>query len=56
MTLYMYDGINSLAPGIAREFPNATRIAGYDNGRYAWTQADWNLFPARRPHPHLGDG
>ena len=45
MTVYMYDGINSLAPGIAREFPDATRVAGYDNGRYAWTQADWNLFP-----------
>jgi hypothetical protein len=52
MTLYMYDGINSLAPGIAREFPNATRIAGYDNGRYAWTQADWSLFP-HADHIHI---
>jgi hypothetical protein len=45
MTVYMYDGINSLAAGIAKEFPNATKIAGYDNGYYAWTQAEWNLFP-----------
>lgn len=45
MTVYMYDGINSLAAGIAREFPNATKVAGYDNGSYAWTQAEWNLFP-----------
>ena len=52
MTVYMYDGINSLAPGIAREFPNATRVAGYDNGRYAWTQADWNLFP-HADHIHI---
>ena len=52
MTVYMYDGINSLAPGIAREFPNATRVAGYDNGRYAWTQADWDLFP-HADHIHI---
>ena len=52
MTVYMYDGINSLAPGIAREFPDATKIAGYDNGRYAWTQADWNLFP-HADHIHI---
>jgi hypothetical protein len=45
MTVYMYDGINSLAAGIAREFPNATKVAGYENGVYAWTQAEWNLFP-----------
>lgn len=41
----MYDGINALAAGIARSFPNAAMIAGYINGAYAWTQADWNLFP-----------
>ena len=52
MTVYMYDGINSLAPGIAREFPDATKIAGYDNGRYAWTLADWNLFP-HADHIHI---
>jgi hypothetical protein len=41
----MYDGINSLAAGIHRQFPNAAMVAGYINGRYAWTQAEWNLFP-----------
>jgi hypothetical protein len=41
----MYDGINVLAAGIAREFPNAAKVAGYINGTYAWSQADWDLFP-----------
>jgi hypothetical protein len=41
----MYDGINALAAGIAREFPNAAMVAGYINGAYAWSQQDWNLFP-----------
>lgn len=41
----MYDGINSLAAGIARAFPNAAKVAGYVNGYYAWSQAEWNLFP-----------
>jgi hypothetical protein len=52
MTVYMYDGINSLAAGIAREFPHATKIAGYDNGYYAWTQAEWDLFP-HADHIHI---
>lgn len=41
----MYDGINSLAAGIAAQFPDAAMVAGYVNGDYAWTQADWDLFP-----------
>jgi len=41
----MYDGINTLAAGIARSFPNAAMVAGYVNGAYAWSQADWDLFP-----------
>jgi hypothetical protein len=41
----MYDGINVLAAGIARQFPNAAMVAGYINGPYAWSQGDWNLFP-----------
>jgi hypothetical protein len=41
----MYDGINALAAGIAKEFPTAAKIAGYVNGTYAWSQAEWNLFP-----------
>src|ERR1700731_2734793 len=41
----MYDGINVLAAGIAREFPKAAMVAGYINGPFAWSQADWNLFP-----------
>jgi hypothetical protein len=45
VSVLMYDGINSLAAGIARQFPNATKVAGYLNGIYAWSQAQWNLFP-----------
>jgi hypothetical protein len=41
----MYDGINSLAAGIAHKFPGAAMVAGYVNGSYAWTQAEWDLFP-----------
>lgn len=41
----MYDGINSLAEGIAKSFPDAAMVAGYVNGDYAWTQAEWDLFP-----------
>jgi hypothetical protein len=41
----MFDGINSLAAGIARQFPDAAKVAGYVNGTYAWSQAEWDLFP-----------
>jgi hypothetical protein len=41
----MPDGINSLAPGMAKAFPGATKVAGYLNGTYAWSQDDWALFP-----------
>jgi len=41
----MYDGINSLAAGIAHDFPNAQMVAGYLTGQYAWTAAEWALFP-----------
>jgi hypothetical protein len=39
----MYDGINALAPGIARL--NPAMVAGYLDGAYAWSDADWALFP-----------
>lgn len=42
----MYDGIDTLAAGIHRQFPAAPLVAGYLNGRYAWSQQDWDLFPA----------
>jgi hypothetical protein len=41
----MYDGINSLAAGIRQRFPDAAMVAGYIDGRFVWTQAEWNLFP-----------
>lgn len=41
----MYDGINADAAGIARDFPNAQMVAGYLTGQYAWTPAEWALFP-----------
>lgn len=43
--LIMLDGINSLAAGISKAFPNAAKVAGYLNGIYAWSQAQWSLFP-----------
>lgn len=41
----MYDGINADAAGIARDFPAAQMVAGYLTGQYAWTLAEWGLFP-----------
>ena len=41
----MLDGINSDAAGIASAFPDAQMVAGYVNGLYAWSAADWGLFP-----------
>ena len=41
----MYDGVAALAAGIARDFPAAAIVAGYCNGDFAWSDADWNLFP-----------
>lgn len=42
---YMYDGVASLAAGIRRAVPGAAMVAGYVDGRYAWTGAHWALFP-----------
>lgn len=44
-SVYMYDGINSLAAGIARQFPDAPKVAYYVDGIYAWSQAEIGLFP-----------
>lgn len=41
----MYDGINTDAAGIARDFPAAQMVAGYLDGTYAWSAAEWALFP-----------
>lgn len=41
----MYDGINSDAAYIRQHFPNAELVAGYADGKYKWSQADWDLFP-----------
>jgi hypothetical protein len=45
MTRLMFDGINSDASAIARNFPGAALVAGYIDGLFQWGQADWNLFP-----------
>lgn len=39
----MYDGIASDAQAIASHKPSM--VAGYVDGKFAWTQAQWNLFP-----------
>jgi hypothetical protein len=41
----MYDGINADAAAIHGSYPNTAYVAGYINGNYAWTTAEWNLFP-----------
>jgi hypothetical protein len=45
MSITMYDGVGADAAVIHREFPNTVMVAGYINGGYAWTQAEWNRFP-----------
>lgn len=45
MNRIMYDGINSLAAGIARAFPHAEMVAGYVDGTYQWSADEWALFP-----------
>lgn len=45
MSVRMYDGINSDAGTIAKEFPDAAMVAGYVNGKFAWTESDWGHFP-----------
>lgn len=44
----MFDGINSLAAGIAKDFPSLDLVAGYVNGGYAWSSAEWALFAASK--------
>lgn len=41
----MYDGIAVLAAGIHAEFSSAELVAGYINGLYKWSAAEWDLFP-----------
>src|SRR5262249_53876649 len=45
LSVTMYDGINSDAATIAKDFPNAAIVAGYVNGAYKWSTADWDRFP-----------
>lgn len=41
----MYDGIAVLAKGIHAEFNSPELVAGYINGLYKWSAAEWDLFP-----------
>lgn len=45
MPVRMYDGVNSDAEAIAKDFPDAAMVAGYVNGKYAWSESDWSRFP-----------
>src|SRR5207302_7292844 len=45
----MYDGISADAHLIPT---NAPLVAGYDDGRYAWSGADWARFPSAI-HVHI---
>jgi hypothetical protein len=52
MTVLMYDGTRQLAARIAKKFPTIKKVAGYVDGNYAWTQAEWDLFP-NADHVHI---
>lgn len=52
MSVRMYDGISALAQGIASQGNLVVKVAGYDTGRYAWNQSDWDLFP-NADHVHI---
>jgi len=41
----MYDGIPADIPAIVRDFGDPQMVAGYVDGIYAWSQADWDQFP-----------
>jgi hypothetical protein len=45
VTRTMFDGIAQNAQAIAKAFPSASLIAGYVDGRFAWSTAQWDLFP-----------
>lgn len=45
MTRTMIDGINSDAATMARQAGDYQLVAGYVDGLYAWSDAQWNLFP-----------
>lgn len=45
-TRFMYDGINSLAVGIANHIATITprpMVAGYLDGSYVWSPAEWKI-------------
>jgi hypothetical protein len=48
----MYDGIAEDAAAIAAIPTAIDLVAGYDDGDYAWTAADWDLFP-NSTHVHI---
>lgn len=45
MTRTMYDGLGRDAEAIAKAFPGAQLAAGYVDGLFVWSQAEWDLFP-----------
>lgn len=47
----MYDGVPADAGAIAR-LPNIDMVAGYDDGNFAWSSSEWNLFP-HAYHVHI---
>ena len=49
----MLDGINADAAWIAAHFPNLAYVGGYDTGTFAWTAAEWALFPAKTNKVHI---
>lgn len=52
MIIDMYDGVNVLAAGISHDFPHLTKVAGYIDGKYRWSQPEWDLFP-HADHVHI---
>jgi hypothetical protein len=52
MTRLMLDGIASDAATMARHMNGVSLVAGYDDGLYKWSAADWALFP-NATHVHI---
>lgn len=57
----MYDGINSDAKAISQIIKAGDLVAGYIDGDYEWSAADWALFPHNThveiaAHPTTNDG
>jgi hypothetical protein len=52
VTRLMIDGINTDAATMAQHMNGVSLVAGYDDGLYKWSAADWAMFP-HAIHVHI---